>query len=65
MCECNNGFTGIQCETNIDDCFANVCMNNATCIDGVMSYTCTCPRNKTGKYCEIEMGKYNANYTVI
>ena len=57
ICSCDGGFTGVQCDVNIDDCNAHVCMNNATCVDGVMGYTCACAGNETGQYCEIEMGR--------
>lgn len=33
-CICQVGFTGPTCDENIDDCIANVCQNNATCVDG-------------------------------
>ena len=57
VCECLSGFTGIQCEINIDDCSSNICMNNASCIDGVHYYSCLCAENYTGTFCEIEMGR--------
>ena len=37
-----SGFTGENCEVNIDDCVNNVCQNGGTCVDGVNTYTCTC-----------------------
>uniref|UniRef100_H2ZD30 EGF-like domain-containing protein n=1 Tax=Ciona savignyi TaxID=51511 RepID=H2ZD30_CIOSA len=40
-CSCMPGFNGNNCQTNIDDCAANPCVNGA-CTDGVNSYTCTC-----------------------
>ena len=36
----------------IDDCINNKCKNDATCIDGVSSYTCNCSVGYTGGYCE-------------
>uniref|UniRef100_A0A1I8G0V6 Delta-like protein n=1 Tax=Macrostomum lignano TaxID=282301 RepID=A0A1I8G0V6_9PLAT len=41
-CSCAPGFTGQNCETNIDDCQPNPCKNGATCIDGINSYSCKC-----------------------
>ena len=62
-----SGFTGTNCEINIDDCEGNVCQvmimmimimmimmmcqNGGTCVDGINTYTCQCPVNWTGRYC--------------
>ena len=52
-CVCPAGFTDKNCSTNIDDCKDHICQHGSMCIDGVDSYTCSCPRSYTGKYCEI------------
>ena len=36
----------------MDDCINNKCKNDATCMDGVNSYTCNCSVGYTGGYCE-------------
>ena len=39
--------------TDIDECASNPCQHQyATCIDGINSFTCTCPSDWTGKFCE-------------
>ncbi|XP_035676272.1 sushi, von Willebrand factor type A, EGF and pentraxin domain-containing protein 1-like [Branchiostoma floridae] len=53
-CICKDGFTGRNCEINIDDCQDNVCDNGATCLDGVRNYTCLCPDGFVGDLCEVE-----------
>ncbi|CAH1274718.1 SRPX2 [Branchiostoma lanceolatum] len=53
-CICRDGFTGRNCEINIDDCLDNVCENGATCLDGVQNYTCLCPDGFVGDFCEVE-----------
>lgn len=44
------GFTGTNCEVNIDDCPGHICQNGAICIDGINTYTCQCPPTYTGQY---------------
>ena len=38
---------------DIDDCDGDPCINGATCVDAVNSYTCDCVAGYTGQYCEI------------
>ncbi len=37
---------------DIDECASTPCENDATCEDGVNSYTCKCKAGFTGKNCE-------------
>lgn len=55
-CQCEFGFTGNNCEENIDDCDDHACENNATCVDGTANYTCDCLYGFKGELCEIAMG---------
>jgi hypothetical protein len=59
VCNCATGFSGTNCETNIDDC-VNKCQNG-TCIDGIGDYTCNCAPGYFGQSnCEpCGSGKYN------
>ena len=50
-CLCNRGFTGLQCEENIDECGSNTCAAGATCMDGIDHFTCLCPPGFTGLTC--------------
>ena len=38
-----------QCVTLSNDCLNHACLNKATCVDGVRTYTCLCPPGFTGK----------------
>lgn len=49
-CLCAPGFTGVRCESNIDDCLSHKCENNATCTDLVSAYECKCLPGYMGKY---------------
>lgn len=51
-CQCVDGFEGVNCETNIDDCANNPCQNGGTCNDGVNGYTCECVDSYSGTNCE-------------
>uniref|UniRef100_A0ABM0MQX4 Mucin-4-like n=1 Tax=Saccoglossus kowalevskii TaxID=10224 RepID=A0ABM0MQX4_SACKO len=44
FCICLLGWTGTNCETDIDECFEETdeCDDNANCQNAVGSYTCTC-----------------------
>ncbi|XP_076112267.1 uncharacterized protein LOC143080345 [Mytilus galloprovincialis] len=52
-CTCNRGFTGSNCDVNIDDCVTNVCQNDAQCLDGILAYSCLCSKGYKGELCEI------------
>lgn len=51
-CACESGYTGEQCEVEVDMCENSNCINGATCLKGIESYSCLCPQNLTGQYCE-------------
>ena len=38
------GFTGRDCETNINECMPNPCQHGGNCVDGINNYTCLCGR---------------------
>ena len=61
-CECDPGFKGDRCETDIDDCALNPCRNGASCINNVgQGYTCACKSGFRGKKCEFEISKCESN----
>jgi hypothetical protein len=51
-CSCAPGYTGLQCQTDIDECVSSPCQNGGTCMDGVNGYTCTCVADYHGTHCE-------------
>ena len=51
-CKCETGWSGKDCQTDIDNCKANPCQNGATCVDGIGFYKCECMDGFNGKKCE-------------
>jgi Notch-like protein len=56
-CQCAPGFTGTNCEIDINDCAGNPCHNGGACVDGVNSYTCNCAPGFTGAQCQIDINE--------
>ncbi|XP_005107991.1 MAM and LDL-receptor class A domain-containing protein 1-like [Aplysia californica] len=54
-CRCAPGYTGPNCETDIDDCQLLPCQNKAVCVDLVNSYFCACADGFAGTNCEIQL----------
>lgn len=45
-------YLGKICNIDVNECNSNPCLNGATCIDNVASFTCSCPIGLTGMLCE-------------
>ncbi|KAF7241028.1 hypothetical protein EYD10_12445 [Varanus komodoensis] len=52
QCECHKGYIGKRCHIDVDDCIRHQCRNGGSCVDGVYSYSCLCPPDFTGPFCE-------------
>ena len=51
-CQCDAGYTGLTCLTNIDECSSSPC-EHGTCTDFVNSYWCSCNAGYGGPQCEV------------
>lgn len=46
--QCMPGYTGKDCEIEINECQSHPCQNGGTCIDLVGHYICSCPPGTLG-----------------
>ena len=54
------GFTGLVCDVDIDECRSGACVNGGSCVDGIDSYSCTCPSGYTGNNCATDINECSA-----
>eukprot|EP00112_Aurelia_sp_Birch-Aquarium-sp1_P006386 Seg1706.4 transcript_id=Seg1706.4/GoldUCD/mRNA.D3Y31 product=Fibropellin-1 protein_id=Seg1706.4/GoldUCD/D3Y31 len=50
-CNCPPGYSGKNCETDINECESLPCMNGGTCINLVNNFQCQCTAGYTGSNC--------------
>ena len=49
------GFTGENCEVNVNECLSFPCENNGTCEDRIDGYICHCMSGWTGHTCTVNI----------
>ncbi|XP_061925552.1 protein crumbs homolog 1-like [Entelurus aequoreus] len=54
-CVCEHGYAGETCEVEVDLCQNSNCSDGATCLKGFQDYSCLCPQNLTGQYCNVKL----------
>ena len=61
-CNCPPGYTGIDCETLVDNCAAQLSWLNAgVCSSNASGYSCACSAGYTGKTCEVAVDRCTPN----
>ena len=63
ICICPSGFIGHSCETDVNECSSNPCVNQGTCTDGPGDFSCDCSTGFTGRRCEINIDDCAVNNT--
>ncbi len=41
-CACSAGFSGVRCQTDVNECSSQPCANGGSCVDQVNGWTCRC-----------------------
>ena len=49
-CTCEDGYEGVYCAVNINECSQHQCQNDATCVDGLAEYSCNCTDGWKGTF---------------
>ncbi|XP_032297400.1 neurogenic locus notch homolog protein 2-like [Coturnix japonica] len=52
VCKCPEGFNGIHCQHNVNECESEPCKNGGICTDLVANYSCECPGEFMGRNCQ-------------
>ncbi|ETE69361.1 Aggrecan core protein, partial [Ophiophagus hannah] len=48
---------------DIDECHSNPCLNGATCVDGIHTFTCLCLPSYGGNRCDIDLAECETGWT--
>ncbi|XP_048579921.1 neurogenic locus notch homolog protein 1 isoform X13 [Nematostella vectensis] len=60
-CTCKSGFTGKNCEQDVNECSKNPCKNGGVCKNEHGGYSCACKVGFTGKICEQDVNECSEN----
>ncbi|KAF4804058.1 Sushi, von Willebrand factor type A, EGF and pentraxin domain-containing protein 1 [Turdus rufiventris] len=61
ICICPLGYTGLKCETQVDECKSSPCQNNGICKDGIGTFVCHCQPGYSGFLCEEDINECSSS----
>ncbi|KAJ7408534.1 hypothetical protein BTVI_59212 [Pitangus sulphuratus] len=61
ICICPLGYTGLKCETQVDECKSSPCQNNGMCKDGIGTFVCHCQPGYSGLLCEEDINECSSS----
>ncbi|XP_050843098.1 sushi, von Willebrand factor type A, EGF and pentraxin domain-containing protein 1 isoform X3 [Serinus canaria] len=61
ICICPLGYTGLKCETQVDECKSSPCQNNGICKDGIGTFVCHCQPGYSGLLCEEDINECSSS----
>ncbi|NXO38057.1 SVEP1 protein, partial [Locustella ochotensis] len=61
ICICPLGYTGLKCETQLDECKSSPCQNNGICKDGIGTFVCHCQPGYSGLLCEEDVNECSSS----
>lgn len=56
-CTCSGGYSGVLCQTEINECASSPCQNGGTCTDVVNGVTCACRPGFSGLLCQTNINE--------
>ncbi|XP_053387517.1 von Willebrand factor D and EGF domain-containing protein-like isoform X3 [Mercenaria mercenaria] len=60
-CDCVDGYGGMNCESEIDECLSSPCQNGGKCTDLSNAYLCECLDGFAGLSCETDVDECASN----
>ena len=61
QCTCVGGYSGKECNVDINECASNPCTNGGQCVDHINAYSCSCRPGFTGINCETNIDDCQPN----
>jgi hypothetical protein len=61
LCDCIDGWTGVNCGRDYDECIEIPCLNGGVCTNGRNNFDCQCARGFKGRNCDIDVNECDSS----